>query len=137
MTIAIWDGKSIAADRQVTGSDDSIMCYLKKIEKWKHGYWVMCGSVQNFQHVERYFKTGKRPPHRIKNLGVLFSRGKKVYVMDEDFQEWEAAEGEAIGTGIAAARVLVKEGYTAKQAAKVICKHYVTCGGKVDVVDIR
>lgn len=135
MTSIIWDGKTLAADRQITAGS-IITGYSKKIDTWSKGYFAVAGAVKYVEPFRLWLEKKTRfQPAKNKFL-ALYSIGKKVYYCDDDFQPYEAFVPYAIGDASDVAEALVKAGFTAREAVKELSKYCITVGGKIDVVRV-
>lgn len=135
MTIIAYDGKSLAADRQVTYGS-TIANYRKKLVKWSGGWWTSTGRLIDHSRFAGWLENRetKFKPH--KDFEAIFSENGKVYEVDRDLNPWECPVPHAAGDAGQVALALMRTGYTAEEACNACCDINVFCGGKVDVVHL-
>jgi len=134
MTVAIFDGKSLAADRKVT-LGHRVVGYVKKIEEWKKGYYVIAGQETENSLIREFLNEGISFKPK-KGFQCIFSKGKDVFHIGEDLVSYPVYSPWGIGSGGDDAEVLCRVGYTAEEAARTVCTWNTVCGGKIDVVKV-
>lgn len=132
MTVIIYDGEAIAADRQLTVKS-TIVGYEKKILKWSKGWYAASGIKGMEPAIKEYLETGT--PYKGKDKwDCLYSKNGKVFYLHSSGLEYEALVPYGIGDGGNDAEVLCRIGFTAKEAAKEVCEWNINCGGTIDEV---
>lgn len=135
MTAIIWDGKTLAADRKLT-REGCISGYEKKISKWSKGYMASAGRYDDFILFKEWVEDRdmKWRPHE--NFQGIFTEGLKVFEVIKTLIPMPAIAPLGIGSGGVFCELLVREGYTAKEAVQAVGRFMTSVGGKVDVVTI-
>jgi hypothetical protein len=138
MTIAIYDGKSIAADRQIT-VNGKVQGYECKFEKWSKGVFVLAGKGLHVPLFKKFLETGKPFDANKSTFHVIYTKKKQVWGCDDDFQPFRLENLAPWGIGNAGsdAEVLCKIGFTAEDAARKVCEFDIFCSGPIDVVHIN
>lgn len=137
MTCIAWDGKSLAAERLLT-EGDLVFGYEKKILKYNEGVWSSRGSVLDGVCFQQWLNGEIKSWKAGKDFEGLFVKDKRVYYVDKKLVPWDVTDHKlAIGSGGPTAQVVLNEGYTAKEAVKVACQQVTSCGGKIDVVNVK
>lgn len=141
MTVIAWDGKTLAADRQVTSG------YTKnkrttKIRKFEN---VICGVTGESKYADALFKWVEGG--RIKERFPSFSDDNQVMLVvidDKELTEYWASTFEtkyprneiaAWGTGKELALGAMAAGADAKKAVEIASEYNLYCGGGIDVVE--
>lgn len=134
MTVAVYDGVSIAADRQITAGTN-IVGFRKKIEAWTRGDWVSCGAETDNRQFIRWLENGRiwKPG---KEFQAIYTDEGTVYAVNRDLAPWVSYFPWGIGSGGEAAETLCRVGYTAEEACKEVIQFDTNCGGKIDVVSV-
>ncbi len=134
MTIIVYDGKTIAADRQAT-TESVISGFVKKLEIYKGGIFACTGSMTDGPKFKLWLEKNTAC-NLSKQFNALFTRTGKVYIANHKLEVWEAFIPSAIGSSWEAAEMLVRSGMSAKEAVRLICKYDIMCSGKVDSVNV-
>ena len=141
MTVIAWDGKALAADRQVTFG------YTKnkrttKIRKYGD---VLCGVTGESKYADALFKWVE--DGRIKERFPSFSNDNQVMLVvidDKDLIEYWSSTFEtkyprdtkaSWGSGKELALGAMAAGADAKTAVEIACEYDLYCGGGADVVE--
>lgn len=135
MTVIAYDGKTLAADRQIT-TGSMIDGYMKKILKWSGGVWSSSGRLTDERLFAEWLEDRNFRFKPYKDFQALFSENGVMYEVDHSVVPYKARPPAGLGDGGRAAQLLMNVGFTAKQACIEVCKHNVYCGGKVDSVDV-
>lgn len=135
MTVIAYDGKVIAADRQLTSSD-VIFGYATKLQKWSGGMWTSTGRMTDHILFGEWLENRKSKFVPYKDFSGFFTENGKVYEIDYNLVPYPAMPKTALGDGGKSAQILMQAGFSAKQAIKEVCKTNIYCGGKVDVVNV-
>lgn len=135
MTACIYDGETFAADRRLT-REDRISGEMKKLFKWSGGYWMAAGRYDDFCEFPNWLedRTYKFKPHT--GFQALYSEDGKVYEIIKTLIPMPAIIPTGLGAGGLDCELLVRLGYTGKEAIEAIKKIHPTVGGRVDVVTI-
>ena len=143
MTIVVWDGKTIAADRQITRGDQvSSRVKLKRLDSG--AVVCTCGDADRGLMLIDWYINGKDPA-----VWPAFQRadtGWVILVVVECGQVYEynqepvaipvEAPYDAWGSGSSFALGALAMGATASQAVEAASKHCNTCGMGVDAFDV-
>lgn len=135
MTCIIYDGTSIAADRLLT-KDDKIYGEEKKIKKWSKGIWASAGRVDDAIDFAHWLEDNEYDFNPHKDFDALYTEDNQVFQVQRNLIPMPAYAPTGIGTAGLDAELLVKVGFTARQAVKALMKVHPTVGGKIDVVKI-
>jgi hypothetical protein len=135
ITAIIYDGKTIAADRRMT-RDDRISGEMKKIHKWSDGYWAAAGRLDDACEFADWLedRTYKFKPHT--GFQAVYSESGRVYEILRSLIPMPALAPLGIGSAGTDCELLVRLGYTGKEAIEAVKKVHPTVGGKIDVVTI-
>lgn len=135
MTAIIWCGKTLAADRKLT-REGCISGYQKKISKWSKGYVASAGRYDDFIMFKQLVEDRdiKWRPHS--NFQGIFTEGKHVFEVLRTLITMPAIAPFGIGSGGVFCELLVREGYTAKEAVQAVSRFMTSVGGRVDVVTV-
>lgn len=131
----MYDGKSIAADRQVTAGS-FIFGYQKKIQRWSKGYYAVSGRVQDVGVFHQWLEKKIRFKPS-KSFSAFYTIGKTVYYIGDDLIAYKAFVPYALGDGSDVAEALARTGMSAKDVVKEMRRQCISVGGKIDVIDIR
>ncbi len=135
MTVAAYDGKSIAADSQWT--DGSMIWAIKpKLQEWSKGWWTSAGRVSDAELFRHWLEDPAIKIKVHKSFEAFFSADGKVYYVDAHLIPIQPPHSTAIGDGAQLAIALMREGFTAKQAVEIVCRNNVWCDYPVTVVDV-
>lgn len=141
MTVIAWDGKTLAADRQIT-SGYTKNKRITKIRKYGN---VLCGVTGETKYADALFKWVEGG--RIKERFPSFSDDNQVMLVvidDKDLIEyWSSTfetkyprdERTSWGSGKELALGAMAAGADAKKAAEIAREYDLYCGGGVDVVE--
>jgi hypothetical protein len=133
LTVIAYDGKSIAADRQIS-EGSVILAYDKKILPYSGGIWTSCGSVIDGEKFREWLEDrGSKKPKLGKDFGGLYTEDGVVWEVDQDLVPMKAYKHTGMGDGGQAVMHYMKLGMSAEEACKAVCKINVYCGGKIDV----
>lgn len=143
MSVVVYDGKSLAADRQITIGDLRVMGSKMRviIEGGKVLAWT--GHQDSGLAMARWYQAGARPEHwpdcqkgeNWSRLIVAHYDGFHCYehtpeklILDVPFMAWGAGRDFALGA--------LAMGATARQAVEVACRFSVMCGGGVEAYEL-
>lgn len=144
MTIAAWDGQTLAADRLQTDAMDGVIGHRVKVERWSQYLLATAGVVPSELALLQWWKNGakhedfptlctdkdyhsdllvieRRQPIRIYNVSPFPSVLVKTRYI-------------AIGSGSREALAAMHCGKSSVEAVKLACKLVTTCGGGPDTV---
>lgn len=135
MTSIVYDGKYLAADRQITAGS-FIIGYEKKIQRWSKGYFAIAGATRYVEPFRNWLekKTKFQPAKKLFN--ALYTIGKKIYYVDEELIPYKAFIPYAIGDSADVAEGLARTGLSAREVVKEMCKQCISVGGRVDVIQV-
>lgn len=134
MTVIAYDGKSLAADRQIT-TGSVIEGFQKKIYEWSRGVWSSAGRVDDAEAFRKWLDSREKTKLH-KSFHGIYSEDGEVWEVYSNLVPFKATPGTGLGDGGQLATAFMGEGYTAEEAVKAVCKYNIYCGGKVDVVDV-
>jgi ATP-dependent protease HslVU (ClpYQ) peptidase subunit len=137
MTVIVWDGKTLAADKQGTSND--VRVRLTKIRKIKTGeVLAACGDSPTCVTLMDWYEGGANPetypkkdPDAFASLVVV--NGKKILqfsqlptpiVIEEDRYAWGSGREVALGA--------LGMGADARKAVEVACQYCTCCGMGID-----
>lgn len=135
VTCIIFDGKTIAADRLLT-RDDKIYGEEKKILKWSRGVWASAGRVDDSADFPNWLEDRDYDFQPHKSFDAIYTEDGEVYHIQDNLIPMPAYVPTGIGVAGEDAELLVKVGFTARQAVKALMKVHVTVGGKIDTVKV-
>ena len=150
MTVIVWDGKALAADRQATENGVlHTMTKIKKITKGKKKGWLIgnAGVAASGALLMAWFESGAEPsqfPYEYQKTeglhaallaispeGVIhkFEHLPIPIVFEDDFY--------AMGSGKDMAMGALAMGADAAQAVEIVCTLETECGVGIDVVYLK
>jgi 20S proteasome alpha/beta subunit len=145
MTIVAWDGKTLAADRQLTSGNTISSC--KKLFRLDSGEivgmageWGLCLQMLHWLSTTRSPETfpefQKETEAFVQVLVItpkkeIFDFGRSPYPtkLEDKFA--------AIGSGAPYALALMSKSFTAKQAVTVACRFDPNCGQGIDTIQLK
>lgn len=144
MTVIVWDGTTLAADKQ--GTSANLARTVTKIHRIPNGILGFCGVLSHGMAVLEWFRNGedkdKWPYPKgddVASTAVLVIRadGACMYHTDEGPHP-ERFEDPfiAIGSGRDYAMAAMYLGCDARHAVEVACKFDVTCGQGIDTLEL-
>ena len=138
MTTVVWDGKSLAADSQVTTG--SVRGTAHKLAKSKAGFLVAgCGDWPTVKMWINWVLAGMPPeqqPSSVSETSILIvdPRGRPTLFADTPVASPLPRKQWAIGSGADIALGAMAAGADARAAVKIACKLDVYSGGKIVVL---
>lgn len=135
MTAIAYDGKTLAAERQVTAGE-VIVGYRKKIFKWSKGVYAIAGAETSLPLVEEFLEKGSDWEPEKGEIDCIFTKDGTVYYMNHKLVPEVCYVPWALGVYDRQMEALMKVGFSAKDVVKEACKWSLGCGGKVDVVEV-
>lgn len=141
MSIIVWDGKTLAADRQWTAGN--LIRTTTKI--WRHGD-ILMGGAGTFWHMEalRNWVTNGMIPAKFPELKIkddtvpsfwLINRSGMVAKLEDSPYPLTCLDPFfAEGSGRDFAYGALAMGADARQAVEVACRYDYGCGGGVDIL---
>lgn len=150
MSVVVWDGKTLAADRQVT--DGSMVRTTTKIRVIKtgkfKGYLVgAVGATATANLMMDWFEAGARPEYFPYEYMKSDSLGASMVVITQDKDIWRydhlpvpivmEDEEYATGSGRDFAYGAMSMGADAAKACEIACTHSTECGVAIDVIEWR
>lgn len=136
MTAIVYDGKTLAADTQLFNRQYNIAGYQKKIFKWSKGYWAAAGSVGDEKGFSTWLEKRSTRPQLSKGFEALYSEDGEVFAIEKGLIPETACTPHGIGSAGNDCEVLCRVGYTAVNAIKAVMKWNISCGGKVNSVNV-
>lgn len=134
MSIVAWDGKTVAADRQVTEGDIPHLC--KKIMRIRGGDIVaFVGDMRHGLEMVSWYRSGghvRTYPRAKKSESatlIVFTRAGNVYEFDggpqrmpvaDKFMAWGSGKGVALGA--------MTMGADSRRAVKIASRYNSSCG---------
>ena len=142
MSVIVWDGKTLAADRAVMLGE----LKLETCKLWKtdEGAIAICGDVPLGESLKEWYKSGKdkekwpESQRSEKNWatlivatrdGVVYYEGEPYPITVRDIHAW--GSGKEVALGAMAARA------TAIEAVEIACMYSPCCGFGSDFVHIN
>ena len=150
MSVVVWDGKTLAADRQVT--DGSMVRTTTKIRVIKtgkfKGYLVgAVGATATANLMMDWFEAGARPEYFPYEYMKSDALGASMVVITQDKDIWRydhlpvpivmEDEEYATGSGRDFAYGAMSMGADAAKACEIACTHSTECGVAIDVIEWR
>lgn len=149
MTVIVWDGSILAADKQAT--DDGVRRTVTKIRKVTRGRmkgYLMGGSgpCSQANALMDWFESGANPNHFPKyqdsdNLAaVLTVITPEKLILRYEFQPSPIVfedEQYATGSGRDIAYGALEMGADAVSAVEVVCKYMADCGMGIDAIELH
>lgn len=140
MTTIVWDGKTLAADRQVNDGL-SFDCYTTKIAVSKNRSLAggMSGAFTSVTKFLKWVEAGAKGEFSFSNNDeglLIHGTGKMELVTPHGRREIEDVEFYAIGAGREYAIGAMAAGATAEQAVTIAMK-YTRSSGDINVVEFR
>ena len=142
MTIIVWDGKTLAADKQATNS--GLKRAVTKIYNINGNLVGFSGDWDYAQSMKQWLQDGaypdKFPKHQEddnKWVGVLLvTPDKKVYKYERSSTPMDFTEGGCmcIGSGRDFAFGALAMGADAKKAVEIACLYEASCGMGIDTL---
>lgn len=143
MSVVVWDGKTLAVDRQATCGELRMNVRKARYLACADETVAWTGDHELGIVLANWYENGAKPEDwppaqrdkdRWCRLIVVSRRGGlKFYEMEPVAQRYRDAPYAAFGSGRDFALGALAMGATAEQAAEVACRFCVTCGGGVDV----
>ena len=143
MSVIAWDGRTVAADRQVTEGDIPHLC--RKIFRLRGGDIVaFVGDMRHGLELVAWFKAGGHvrayPKARKSDSATLivFQTGGHVFEFDggpqkmpvpDKFMAWGSGKGPALGA--------MAMGADARRALKIASRYNSACGMGVTVLTVQ
>ncbi len=143
MSVIAWDGRTVAADRQVTENDIPSLC--RKIMRIRGGDIVaFVGDMRHGLELVAWYKAGGHvrvyPKARKADSATLivFCRSGAVYEFDggpqkmpvaDKFMAWGSGKGPALGA--------MAMGADARRAVKIAIRYNSACGLGVTALAVR
>lgn len=138
MTTVAYDGRSLAADRQIS-CDGTVYRSAKKIHEIDGSLIACCGSVGQINHFLKWFKAGrKKKAPDLDEFGAIEITKGRAYTWEGDSRiELGADDKVAIGSGWCWAASAMDFGKTAAEAVQYASTRDNGTGYGVDFVEIR
>lgn len=144
MTIIVWDGKTLAADKRATYGD--IICTVKKIERI-HGLLVAgAGDLQFIQPMFQWVRDGRKPeefPEHQKSkeewqpiLVIELDGTPSMYERSAYPIRYEH-QFVVLGSGREFARAALHLGKTAEEAVQCAIELSHNCGNGIDTLELE
>ena len=145
MTIIVWDGKTLAADKQTTMFGQKVKhC---KIQKWKGNLFGCSGTGVLNEAMMEWFKDGANPelfPENIEigsdencHMLVITPEAQILYYEECPYPMDFTQNGKlAIGCGAPYAYGAMSMGADAIRAAEVACENDANCGMGIDTLTL-
>lgn len=150
MSVVVWDGKTLAADRQV--SDGAMVRTTTKIRAIKtgkfKGYLIgAVGATATANLLMDWFEAGANPSHFPYEYAKSPELGASLIAITQDKEIWRfdhlpvpiimEDEEYATGSGREFAYGAMSMGADAVQACEVACTHSTECGVAIDSIEWR
>lgn len=150
MSVVVWDGKTLAADRQVT--DGSMVRSTTKIRAIKTGKFKgylmgAVGATATANLAMDWFESGANPSHFPYEYMKNAEMGASLVVITQTKEIWRfdhlpvpiimEDEEYATGSGRDFAYGALSMGADAVQACEIACTHSVECGVAIDSIEWR
>lgn len=135
MSVAVWDGKTLAADSQAVCA--GTRSRLRKIVKSPDGFLAAgVGTVSSFIPWLRWVQAGMPPeeqPTSLKDATVIIVEPRgRAFLFEGSATRMPLTERKwAIGSGADYALGAMAVGADAAQAVRAACRYNVDCGGPV------
>lgn len=141
MTTVAWDGRTLAADRQVSAGND-IVAYVVKVRRCADGRLIgACGSLDVMAALLDWLEQGGERPDCMGDKNAA----EAIEIMP-DGAVWNHLQHArvrlvsgptAIGSGSGYARAAMECGKPAAEAVKIAAKFDAGTGGKIDALHLR
>lgn len=150
MSVVVWDGKTLAADRQV--SDGSMVRTTTKIRAIKTGKFKghligAVGATATANLMMDWYEAGANPSHFPYEYAKSSEMGASLIVITQDKEIWRfdhlpvpiimEDDEYATGSGRDFAYGAMSMGADAVQACEVACTHSTECGVAIDAIEWR
>lgn len=139
MTIAAWDGKTLAVDSRV--ETDTLCEYmhkpiLKRFKELYAGAGSLKGVYMAFDIIRERGSLCSQAAERLQGHDIIILQVKQdgawIYASETLFNPLELRTPYvAIGSGAEVATGALAAGATAEEAAKIACLHAAGCGGAI------
>lgn len=136
MTTIASDGRSIAADRLITSSEQ-LLGETTKVYTAKDGsFFASAGNASDCDCYEAWKKgtLKERPDIECDSFEAMILRKNKVYLVDKNLIEIEVFTPQAIGSGGNLALGAMLAGATPQEAIEFAAERDLFTGGGVDVL---
>lgn len=133
LTAVIYDGKSIAADTLYIERKWNIAGYQTKLFKWSRGIFATSGKAREGDLFKQWLETDGYKFEPSNDFEGIYTEDGKVYYITNELIPEPATVPTGIGTGGEACEVLVRAGFSGKDAIKEVKKWNVSVGGKIEV----
>lgn len=148
MSVIVWDGRILAADRQVT--DGGMIRSTTKIRAIKTGKFKgyllgAAGATATANLMMDWFEAGANPAHFPYEYMKSESLGATMVAITQDKEIWRydhlpvpiimEDEWYATGSGRDFAYGALSMGADAQQAVEIACIHSTECGVSIDVIE--
>jgi len=125
MTTIAWDGKTLAADSQITEGGLRSHQREEKIIKHENQFFAFAGSLVSCLAVIEWLKAGgkkkKRPELDDLNFVVLHIQNGRANLYYDEFVPLQQLPPYTAGTGREVALGAILAGATAKEAVEIAC----------------
>lgn len=146
MTVIVWDGTTLAADRQATLGE--LRRAITKISQEGGYFFAFAGSHSVGLLLKAWFLDGRNPAAFPGDLVRSDEHNTTLYVVDEKTGKTLCFESThhpievedkqwAFGSGRDFAYGAMSMGASAKEAVLIASQHCVTCGGGVDELTLK
>lgn len=141
MTVIATDGRTIAADSQMTyGSNERAAARVKKIGR-SNGYIFALSGTPIFDTVVKWFLDGADPkamPTTAEGwwLLVIDAKGRMSLYSENKPYPGPVSPPFALGSGCDFALGAMYAGASPEMAVRIACKLDIYCGGEIDVLEI-
>ncbi len=142
MTTVAWDGKMLAADRQVT-VNNSVVGNMSKVHRREDGALIaLCGVAGTAAEFGRWFLAGEEgeapslksaTPDNSADI-LIIRPGKKLEWYDLDGWHYIETDRFAMGSGANLARMAMRCGKSAARAVELAAEFDIYTGPQVDVL---
>lgn len=145
MTIIVWDGKTMAADKQTNDGNQKIKC--TKIFKWNGHLLGGAGSAALIELMFKWFKDGAEQDEFPDSITTDSDEDCHLLVITPDAkimtyencsypQDYTENKVFALGCGSPYAYAAMSMGADAYRAVEVTCEHDSTCGMGIDTLTL-
>jgi ATP-dependent protease HslVU (ClpYQ) peptidase subunit len=145
MTVIVWDGKTLAADKQATIGD--LRRTTCKIIQWRGHLCAFAGHTAVGLLLFEWWKNGQKPGEFPRDLQMDDEKATSFWVITpkRETYSWEFThvpirvydEKWAFGSGRDLAIGAMEMGADARRAVEVASKHNVACGGGIDTMTLE
>lgn len=141
MTVIVWDGCTLAADKRSTfGQAPITTTKIRRVREGKHLIGA-AGSTAKCRGMVDWYDKGAEPS-TYKDFGdaqlLVVDEFGQAWMYDE--APWPVALGDAkvaIGSGMGEALVALACGKTAAEAVELVNRFNTTCGNGIDVLTLH